>query len=38
MCQFISFFHNPETGEIKVKDLESHGNTESMLGLNTKTM
>ena len=33
MCQFISFFHNPATGEIKVSDLNSHSNTEEALKL-----
>ena len=33
MCQFISFFHNPKTGEIKVHDLNSHSNTEEFLKL-----
>jgi len=33
MCQFISFFHNPETGEVKVSDLNSHSNTEETLKL-----
>jgi hypothetical protein len=34
MCQFISFFHHPQTGEILVSDLNSHGNTETNLKLN----
>ncbi|MDD5220549.1 MAG: hypothetical protein PHV11_08290, partial [Candidatus Bipolaricaulis sp.] len=34
MCQFISFFHNPKTGEIKVHDLNSHSNTSDALNLN----
>jgi hypothetical protein len=34
MCNFISFFHHPETGEIKVADLNSHGETEKHLKLN----
>jgi len=33
MCEFASFFYNPKTGEIKVWDLTSHGNTEKALGL-----
>ena len=33
MCEFASFFHNPKTGEIKVWDLMSHGNTEEKLKL-----
>ena len=36
MCEFISFFHLPDTGEIKVWDLESHGNTEKKLELDMK--
>ena len=36
MCEFISFFHNPVTGDIKVKDLNSHGNTEKELSLDHK--
>ena len=35
MCQFASFFHNPLTGEVVISDLNSHGNTEQKLGLNT---
>ena len=34
MCRFISFFHNPQNGDVVVEDLESHGNTESLLKLN----
>ena len=37
MCEFASFFHNPLTGEIAVKDLDSHGNTEKKLNLDPKT-
>ena len=33
MCQFISFFHNPATGGIKVHDLTSHHKTSEALGL-----
>jgi hypothetical protein len=33
MCQFISFFHNIETSDIKVHDLNSHSNTEEYLKL-----
>ena len=33
MCQFISFFHNPATGKIKVHDLTSHHKTSEALGL-----
>ena len=36
MCKFISFLHNPATGELLVKDLESHANTEKALGLDLK--
>ena len=36
MCEFISFFHRPDNGDIAVSDLESHGNTEEKLGLNKK--
>ena len=36
MCKFISFFHDPETGELKLWDLESHGNTEKQFGLDPK--
>ena len=34
MCQFISFFHRPDNGDIAVYDLQSHGNTEEHLKLN----
>ncbi len=34
MCKMASFFHNPLTGEVVVKDLTSHGNTEKALNLN----
>ena len=34
MCQFISFFHRPDNGDIVVNDLSSHSNTESKLKLN----
>ena len=33
MCQFISFFHNPENGEIRVYDLNGHAETENKLAL-----
>ena len=36
MCELNSFFHNPVTGEVKVKDLNSHGNTEKELSLDLK--
>ena len=36
MCRFISFFHNPKTGDLAVKDLNSHGETEMALNLNLK--
>ena len=36
MCQFASFLHNPITGEIKVYDLTSHGDTEKELNLDPK--
>ena len=36
MCQFISFFHNPFTGEIRVYDLNHHGETETYLKLDKK--
>ena len=34
MCKFASFLHNPATGEVKVKVLDSHGDTEKQLKLN----
>ena len=34
MCRFISFHHNPLNGDVVVKDLESHSDTERMLNLN----
>ena len=34
MCQFISFFHRPDTGDIAVWDLNSHSNTGKHLKLN----
>ena len=36
MCKFASFLHNPLTKEIKVADLDSHGNTEKNLKLDPK--
>ena len=33
MCQFISFFHNPATGRIKIHDLMSHHETSKALKL-----
>ena len=36
MCQFASLFHNPITGEVKIHDLNSHGNTEKKLKLDLK--
>ena len=36
MCQFVSFFHNPLTGDIKVHNLEHHGETENALQLDKK--
>ena len=36
MCRFISFFHNPNTGQIKVHNLKSHSDTLDVLKLNTK--
>ena len=33
MCEFISFFHRPDNGDIVVSDLTSHGNTEKTLNL-----
>ena len=34
MCEFISFFHNPINGDIKVYDLTSHEKTKQKLELN----
>ena len=34
MCQFISFFHRPDTGDIAVYDVTSHAKTEEHLSLN----
>ena len=34
MCQFISFFHRPDNGDIGVYDVTSHGKTEEHLKLN----
>ena len=36
MCQFVSFFHNPLTGDIRVYDLNSHSETEKGLSLDLK--
>ena len=36
MCQFISFYHNPATGEVRVHDLNSHAETEQRLKLDLK--
>jgi hypothetical protein len=36
MCQYASFFHNPVTKEVKVKVLDSHGETEKALKLDPK--
>ena len=36
MCQFASFFFDPATGDIKVWDLMSHGETERHLVLDPK--
>jgi hypothetical protein len=36
MCRFASFKHNPSTGEIRVADLNSHGETEKKLNLDPK--
>lgn len=33
MCRYISFFHHPQTHDILVSDLHSHGKTERNLGL-----
>ena len=34
MCKMASFWHNPNTGEIRVWDLMSHEETAEQLGLN----
>ena len=34
MCRFISFHHNPISGDVVVSDLESHSDTEEKLKLN----
>ena len=36
MCRTISFFHNPNTGAIKVWDLSGHSETEEYLKLDGK--
>ena len=36
MCEFASFFHNPLNGDVAVKVLDSHGETEKALKLNLK--
>jgi len=36
MCRFISFWHNPDTGDIKVQDLTGHSETAEALGLADK--
>ena len=36
MCQYCSFLHLPATGEVKVKILDSHGETEKLLKLDPK--
>ena len=36
MYRFISFWHNPDTGDIKVSDLTSHSRTAEALGLDDK--
>ena len=36
MCRFISFFHDPKTGDIAISDMNSHGDTEKALKLNLK--
>ena len=36
MCQFISFFHNPNTDKIKVYDLCGHSQTSEALNLDLK--
>jgi hypothetical protein len=33
MCEFISFLHRPDNGDIAVYDLTSHSNTQEKLGL-----
>jgi len=33
MCRYISFFHHPQTHDVLVSDLNSHGNTERDLKL-----
>src|SRR3989304_1230697 len=34
MCEFISFFHRPDNGDIAVYDLTSHSKTQEELKLN----
>ena len=34
MCQFASFWHRPDNGDLAVFDLESHSNTQEKLKLN----
>ena len=34
MCNFISFFHRPDNGDIEVYDLTSHSNTQKYFGFN----
>ena len=34
MCQYISFFHRPDNGDIAVYDLTSHSKTQQYLKLN----
>jgi hypothetical protein len=36
MCQFMSFMHDPNTGEIKIYDLNSHSETEKYFSLDEK--
>ncbi len=36
MCKMASFFHNPNTGDIKVWDLVGHNETAEHLGLDMK--
>jgi hypothetical protein len=36
MCQFISFFHRPDNGDVAVFNLESHSDTQAKLELNEK--
>ena len=36
MCQFISFFHRPDNGDVAIFDLTSHSNTQAKLSLNEK--